>query len=156
MLNLSIPDHVVPLRAKVLNFIEREIYPLEKKFYEETPESRRGLMKGLMQKAKEENLWALGMYIGGGGFFLSMALSVYTSRALGIKLSLYPKTKESIKFILVQIVIFVLLISGGRLVRLSGFEFGPHIAALISGILDGYLLYKQPSGEYVAKEESHG
>ena len=101
------------------------------------------------------NQWALGMYIGGCGFFLAMALSVYTSRALGIKLSLYPKTKGSIKFTLVQIVIFALFISGGRLVRLSGFEFGSHIAALISGILVGYVLYKHPSGEYVAKEESH-
>ena len=105
---------------------------------------------------EHENLWALGMYIGGCGFFLSMTLSVYTSRVLGIKLSLFPKTKEGIIFFLVQMVIFALLVSGGRLVRLSGFEFGPHVAALISGILVGYLLYKHPSVEYVAKEESHG
>ena len=69
MLNLSIPDHVIPLRAKVLDFIEREIYPLESTLYEETPESRRGLMRGLMQKAKDEHLWALGHpeELGGGG-----------------------------------------------------------------------------------------
>ena len=65
-------------------------------------------------------------------------------------------SKEGIIFFLVQMVIFALLVSGGRLVRLSGFEFGPHVAALISGILVGYLLYKHPSVEYVAKEESHG
>lgn len=105
---------------------------------------------------EHENLWALGMYIGGCGFFLSMALSVYTSRVLGIKLSLFPKTKEGIIFFFVQMVIFALLVSGGRLVRLSGFEFGPHVAALISGILVGYILCKHPSVEYVAKEESHG
>ena len=105
---------------------------------------------------EHENLWALGMYIGGCGFFLSMALSVYTSRVLGIKLRHLPKTKDGIIFFLVQMGIFALLVSGGRLVRLAGFEFGPHIAALISGILVGYLLYEHPSVEYVAKEESHG
>ena len=105
---------------------------------------------------EHENLWALGMYIGGCGFFLSMALSVYTSRVLGIKLRHLPKTKDGIIFFLVHMGIFALLVSGGRLVRLAGFEFGPHIAALISGILVGYLLYEHPSVEYVAKEESHG
>ena len=105
---------------------------------------------------EHENLWALGMYIGGGGFLLSLALSVYTSRVLGIKLRHLPKTKDGIIFFLVQMGIFALLVSGGRLVRFAGFEFGPHIAALISGILVGYLLYEHPSVEYVAKEESHG
>ena len=105
---------------------------------------------------EHENLWALGMYIGGCGFFLSMALSVYTSRVLGIKLRHLPKTKDGIIFFLMHMGIFALLVSGGRLVRLAGFEFGPHIAALISGILVGYLLYEHPSVEYVAKEESHG
>ena len=61
MLNLSIPDHVIPIRAKVLDFIEREIYPVENTLYEETPESRRGLMRALMKKAKDANLWALGL-----------------------------------------------------------------------------------------------
>ena len=105
---------------------------------------------------EHENQWALGMYIGGCGLFLAMALSVYTSRVLGIKLRHLPKTKDGIIFFLMQMGIFALLVSAGRLVRLAGFEFGPHIAALISGILVGYLLYEHPSVEYVAKEESHG
>ena len=69
MLNLSIPDSVAPLRAKVLDFIEREIYPIESEMYDETPERRRTLMRGLMDKAKAEGLWALGHpeEIGGGG-----------------------------------------------------------------------------------------
>lgn len=70
MLNLSIPEHIVPLRGKVLNFIEREVYPVEKQLTEDKVASRRGdVMGGLMQKAKDEGLWALGHpeEIGGGG-----------------------------------------------------------------------------------------
>lgn len=70
MLNLSIPEHIAPLRGKVLNFIEREVYPLEKQLTEDKVASRRGdVMGGLMQKAKDEGLWALGHpeEIGGGG-----------------------------------------------------------------------------------------
>ena len=69
MLNLSIPDNVLPLRAKVLGFIEQEIYPVEPAMYSETPERRRALMGELMAKAKAQGLWALGHpeEIGGGG-----------------------------------------------------------------------------------------
>ena len=70
MLNLSIPEHIAPLRGKVLNFIEREVYPVEKQLTEDKVASRRGdVMGGLMQKAKDEGLWALGHpeEIGGGG-----------------------------------------------------------------------------------------
>jgi alkylation response protein AidB-like acyl-CoA dehydrogenase len=69
MLNLSIPDHVKPLREKALKFIEEECYPIENELFEAERDERRKVMKGLMQKAKDQGLWALGhpKEIGGGG-----------------------------------------------------------------------------------------
>jgi alkylation response protein AidB-like acyl-CoA dehydrogenase len=70
MLNLSIPSHIKPLRQKVLEFIEQEVYPAESILLENKVEERRGdVMSGLMQKAKDAGLWALGhpKEIGGGG-----------------------------------------------------------------------------------------
>lgn len=70
MLNLSIPEHIQPLRDKVLTFIEQEVYPLEKELTEDKVGARRGdVMRGLMDKAKAQGLWALGHpeEIGGGG-----------------------------------------------------------------------------------------
>lgn len=70
MLNLSIPEHVAPLRSKVLNFIEQEIYPVEAEVVRDKVAARRGgLLKGLMDKAKAQGLWALGHpeELGGGG-----------------------------------------------------------------------------------------
>ena len=70
MLSLSIPEHVEPIRQKVLQFIEQEVYPVESELLDDKVSSRRGeIMKGLMQKAKDEGLWALGHpeEIGGGG-----------------------------------------------------------------------------------------
>ncbi len=70
MLNLSIPSHIEPLRQKVLEFIEQEIYPVENILLENKVDERRGqILKGLMQKAKDNGLWALGHpeEIGGGG-----------------------------------------------------------------------------------------
>ena len=70
MLNLSIPDHIRPLRDKVLQFVEQEIYPVESEVLTDRISSRRdGALRGLMDKAKAEGLWALGHpeELGGGG-----------------------------------------------------------------------------------------
>lgn len=70
MLSLSIPEHVEPLRQKVLEFIEQEVYPVEKDLLEDKVASRRGdILRNLMDKAKSEGLWALGHpeELGGGG-----------------------------------------------------------------------------------------
>ena len=70
MLNLTIPDHVLLTRQRVLDFVEQEIYPLEKELLEGNPGTwDRGIIRALMQKAKDEGLWALGHpeEIGGGG-----------------------------------------------------------------------------------------
>ncbi|MDA1075663.1 MAG: acyl-CoA dehydrogenase family protein [Proteobacteria bacterium] len=69
-MNLSIPEHIQPLRAKVLDFVEQEVYPVEAELTSDKVGSRRGdILKGLMNKAKAQGLWALGHpeEIGGGG-----------------------------------------------------------------------------------------
>ena len=97
---------------------------------------------------EHENMWALGMYIGVAGLLIFTALYVYTFRLLGIKVNIKPMTKESVRFELVQAVIFTVILIASRQVRLLGFEFAPHIAALIAGGYLAYLLYKYPTGEY--------
>lgn len=72
MLNLSIPEHIVPLRQKVLDFVEKEVYPVEKALLDDkngTGDKTRKTLGALMQRAKDEGLWALGHpeAIGGGG-----------------------------------------------------------------------------------------
>jgi alkylation response protein AidB-like acyl-CoA dehydrogenase len=69
MLNLSIPEHVEPLRGKVLEFVEQRVYPQEQVLFEHGPSERRAAMRALMDEAKEQGLWALGHpeEIGGGG-----------------------------------------------------------------------------------------
>ena len=70
MLNLSIPDHIRPLRDQVLQFVEQEIYPVEEEVLGDRVASRRdGALRKLMDKAKAQGLWALGHpeELGGGG-----------------------------------------------------------------------------------------
>ncbi len=98
---------------------------------------------------EHENMWALGMYIGAASFGIFVAFYLYTFRLLGIKVSVLARTKERIKSELLLLVIFGIILIAGRQVRLLGFEYAPHIAALISGGYMAYLLYKYPAGEYL-------
>ena len=98
---------------------------------------------------EHENMWALGMYIGAASFGIFVAFYLYTFRLLGIKVSVLATTKERIKSELLLLVIFGIILIAGRQVRLLGFEYAPHIAALISGGYMAYLLYKYPTGEYL-------
>ena len=98
---------------------------------------------------EHENMWALGMYIGAASFGIFVAFYLYTFRLVGIKVSVLARTKERIKSELLLLVIFGIILIAGRQVRLLGFEYAPHIAALISGGYMAYLLYKYPTGEYL-------
>ena len=77
-----------------------------------------------------------------------------TFRLLGIKVSVLARTKERIRSELVLVVIFGVILIAGRQVRLLGFEFAPHIAALIAGGYMAYLLYKYPTGEYLTRNKT--
>ena len=98
---------------------------------------------------EHENMWALGMYIGAASYGIFIALYLYTFRLLGIKVSVLARTKERIVSEIVVAIIFGVILVAGRQVRLLGFEFAPHIAALIAGGYMAYLLYKYPTGEYL-------
>lgn len=104
---------------------------------------------------EHDNMWALGMYLGGAGLLIFTALYVYTFRLLGIKLDFLARTKERVRFGLIQVVIFTVIFVAGRQFRLLGLEFAPHIAALIAGGYLAYLLYRYPTGEYIATDKNH-
>jgi Flp pilus assembly protein protease CpaA len=104
---------------------------------------------------EHENMWALGMYVGAASFGIFVALYLYTFRLMGIKVSVLARTKERIKNEFLLLLIFAVILIAGREVRLLGFEFAPHLAALIAGSYMAYLLYKYPTGEYLAGKKSH-
>lgn len=81
-MSFEVPEHVRPLRARVRQFIEERIYPLESQLDAHGDESRL-LMRRLMDEAKAAGLWALGhpREIGGGGLpFLDY---VYVNEVVG-------------------------------------------------------------------------
>ena len=99
---------------------------------------------------EHDNLWALGIYIGAASFGIFVAFYLYTFRLLGIKVSVLPRSKERIKSEFALLLISAVTLIFGRQFRVyQGFEYAPHIAALIAGGYVAYLLYKYPTGEYL-------
>src|SRR4029077_7942116 len=81
-MSFDVPRHIRPLRARVRQFIEERIYPVEQVLDRGDGEAR-AVLRELMVAAKAESLWALGhpKEIGGGGLpFLDY---VYVNEVVG-------------------------------------------------------------------------
>jgi acyl-CoA dehydrogenase len=63
-----VPDHVAPVRAKIKEFVQNRVYPLEHEL-SHGGVAARSVLAGLEKQAKEEDLYALGhpAHLGGGG-----------------------------------------------------------------------------------------
>lgn len=98
---------------------------------------------------EHDNLWALAMWGGAIVFFVSAALIFYTGYIFGAKPNLIPKNRNMLIFNIASALIFALLISLGRSLRLDGWDFSPHIAALLSAVLMYWLQTRFPTGEII-------
>ncbi len=81
-MHFEIPEHILPIRARVREFVEQEIYPLEPVLDRGDEESREAL-RGLMDRAKSAGLWALGHPKEIGGHGLPFLDYVYVNEILG-------------------------------------------------------------------------
>jgi acyl-CoA dehydrogenase len=84
-MELPVPGSIKPLRDRVLRFVEDRVYPVESildRGVHDDPEAAE-VMRGLMDQAREAEVWALGAprEIGGGG--LSFIDYVYVNEVIG-------------------------------------------------------------------------
>jgi len=81
-MDFDMPEHVREIRYRVQQFIENEIYPVEP-LLEESGEESGAIMRELMQKAKQEGLWALGHPKEIGGHGLPFLDYVFVNEVVG-------------------------------------------------------------------------
>jgi acyl-CoA dehydrogenase len=82
-MGFEVPEHVRPIRDRVRHFVETRVQPVEAILDERHDDAARTVMRGLMDEAKREGLWALGhpQEIGGQGLpFLDY---VYVNEVIG-------------------------------------------------------------------------
>ncbi len=82
-MSFEVPEHDRPIRERVRRFIEDEVYPAEGVLDERGSESAGETMRGLMARAKELGLWALGHPVEIGGQGLPFLDYVYVNEVVG-------------------------------------------------------------------------
>jgi hypothetical protein len=91
---------------------------------------------------QHENLWTLGLIIGGIVFVLAMMMYLYTCKLLGAKVKLFPDTWLSLGSILGPAAIYMLVVLGGRaLADGAGIAWIPYLAGVVNGTLLSYMLH---------------
>ena len=81
-MSFDVPPHIRPLRARVRQFIEERVYPLETSL-DAGGEPARALMRQLTDAAKAAGLWALGHPKDIGGQGLPFLDYVYVNEVIG-------------------------------------------------------------------------
>src|SRR5512143_1405338 len=81
-MSFDVPEHIRPLRARVRQFIEERIYPVETQL-DAHDDAARALLRRLMDEAKAAGLWALGHPKEIGGQGLPFLDYVYVNEGVG-------------------------------------------------------------------------
>lgn len=81
-MSFEVPEHIKPLRARVRQFIEERIYPLEAEL-DAGGDGARVVLRRLMDEAKAAGLWALGHPKEIGGQGLPFLDYVYVNEVVG-------------------------------------------------------------------------
>ncbi len=82
-MSFEVPEHVRPTREKVVRFVEDEVYPVEADVEDRDTSEAGEIMRGLMAKAKEQGLWALGHPVEIGGQGMPFLDYVYINEVVG-------------------------------------------------------------------------
>jgi hypothetical protein len=88
-LRFGVPEHVKPIRGKVLKFVEDEVYPLERRLLElsqggdDFVATGRADIARLQQRAKDQGLWALGHPVEIGGQGMPFRDYIYVNEVQG-------------------------------------------------------------------------
>jgi acyl-CoA dehydrogenase len=82
-MSFEVPEHVLPIRKMVKDFIEEKIYPVEHAFETRGSPEASETLKRLMSEAKEAGLWALGHPKEIGGQGLPFLDYVYINEVVG-------------------------------------------------------------------------
>jgi alkylation response protein AidB-like acyl-CoA dehydrogenase len=82
-MSFEVPESVRPIRERVRKFVEQHCYPAESIMEQRNSEEANRTLRGLMDKAKEEGLWALGHPKEIGGQGLPFLDYVYVNEVIG-------------------------------------------------------------------------
>lgn len=107
-----------------------------------------GAMTFSWASTRHENLWMLGLIVSGIGFMLAVAFYLYTSRLLGIKPKLYPKSKSEFKFHLLLAIFFGVVFALTRVFSVSGIWWASYLGGVINTLVLAYSLHYYSTGDF--------
>ncbi len=107
-----------------------------------------GMMTFSWASTRHENLWMLGMIISTICFFLLLAFYLYSSRLLGVKPKLMPKSISEFKFHLFSALFFGVTFMLSRYFSTDGILWASHFGGTINALVLGYLIHNYSTGDY--------
>lgn len=97
---------------------------------------------------RHENLWMLGVIISVVVFILAIAMHFYSSRLLGVKPKLVPKSRAELLFGLLLGIFFAAGIAFTRIFSENGIWWASYTGGAIAALVLAYVMHCYPTGDY--------
>lgn len=107
-----------------------------------------GMMIFSLGATSHENLWILGLIISALIFSLAVGFHLYTSRLLGIKPKVLPKSKPELLFGLLAAFIFAAITILTRVLSNMGMDWASYVGGASTAILLAFFIHQYPTGEF--------
>jgi predicted outer membrane lipoprotein len=97
---------------------------------------------------RHDNQWMLGVIISAVVFVLGIGFYLYSSRLLGVKPKLAPKSKSEFIFGLLLAIFFGVVVVLTRELSKDDIWWASYAGAVITALALAYFMYRFPSGDY--------
>tara|TARA_R110002167_G_scaffold281745_2_gene487052 strand:+ start:1038 stop:1520 length:483 start_codon:yes stop_codon:yes gene_type:complete len=97
---------------------------------------------------RHDNLWMLGVMISTVVFSLGVGFYLYSSRLLGVKPKLAPKSQSELIFGLLLAIFFGAVVVLSRELSTGGIWWASYAGGVIAALALAYVMHRFPSGDY--------
>ena len=107
-----------------------------------------GMMTFSWAATRHDNLWMLGLIVSTIVFLMAVAFYLYTSRLLGVKPKLLPKSKSEFKFHLFTAIFFGMVFALTRIFSTNDIWWASYVGGAINAIVLAFLLHNYSTGDF--------
>lgn len=97
---------------------------------------------------RHENEWMLGVIVSAVVFSLGIGFYLYSSRLLGVKPKLAPKSQSELIFGFILAIFFGAVVALSRELSKDGILWASYAGGVITALALGYVMHRFPSGDY--------
>lgn len=107
-----------------------------------------GIMTFSWAATRHENLWMLGLIVSTLAFLMAIAFYLHSSRLLGVKPKVLPRSKQELIFHIFSAIFFGMIFVLARILSMSDMWWASYAGGAINAVTLAFLLHRYSTGNF--------